>query len=95
MLTASGTQAVAVPAGAGDGRYDEDPAPEFPCYGSSRLLAALARPPAQEVPGIRFTLRPDFDVTPETSAAADGVPLGTVLDQNRLPAGTLAVPWRR
>lgn len=38
-----------VPAGAGDGRYDEDPVPEFACYGSSRLLAALARPPAREV----------------------------------------------
>jgi uncharacterized protein len=77
---------------AGDGLYDDDPAPEFPCYGSSRLLAALARPPVREVPGIRFALRPDFDVTPETSPVAGGVPLGTVLDQYRLPAGTLAVP---
>jgi len=74
---------------------DEDPGPEFPCAGSSRLLAALARPPAQEVPGIRFTLRPDFDVTPETSTAADGrggLTLGTVLDAGRLPAGPLGVP---
>jgi hypothetical protein len=93
MLTDGGARGVpAAPIGAGDGRYNEDPVPEFPCYGSSRLLAALVRPPAREVPGIRFTLRPDFDVTPETSVAAGGVSLGTVLDQNRLPAGTLAVP---
>ena len=51
---------------------DGDPVPEFPCAGSSRLLAALARPPAREVPGIRFTLRPDFDVTPETALAGGG-----------------------
>jgi uncharacterized protein len=78
------------PAEAGD---DGSPAPEFPCAGSSRLLAALARPPGREVPGIRFTLRPDFDVTPETGLASGGggVVLGTVLDQNRVPAGELAV----
>jgi len=83
--------------GAGNGypSGDEDPGLEFPCAGSSRLLAALARPPAREVPGIRFTLRPDFDVTPETSMAAldgGGVALGTVLDASRLPAGPLGVP---
>jgi DNA helicase HerA-like ATPase len=75
---------------------DPDPAPASPFYASSRMLAALARPPAREVPGIRFVLRPDFDVTPEalvTSAEPAGanpqVPLGTVLDWNRLPAGQL------
>src|SRR6185437_5124157 len=74
---------------AGDG----DPVPEFPVAGSTRLLAALARPPEREVPGIRFTLRPDFDVTPETGSAAarGGVILGNVLDQNRVPAGQLGV----
>jgi hypothetical protein len=81
---------------------DGDPAPEFPVAGSTRLLAALARPPAREVPGILFTLRPDFDVTPErtglspgtgeTAAADGGIPLGEVLDQNRIPAGTLTIP---
>jgi DNA helicase HerA-like ATPase len=67
-------------------------------------VAALARPPARELPGIRFVLRPDFDVTPETMALpGDGwageitgsdpaVPVGTVLDWNRVPAGELAVP---
>jgi hypothetical protein len=48
------------------GEGPDDPQPEFPAVGSTRLLAALARPPEREVPGIRFTLRPEFDVTPET-----------------------------
>ena len=42
-------------------------------------------------------LRPDFDVTPETTAipgdsSGEPVPVGTVLDWNRVPAGELAVP---
>src|SRR5580693_7840834 len=41
-----------------------------PFYASSRLVAALARPPARELPGIRLVLRPDFDVTPETTVVA-------------------------
>src|ERR1700733_6708379 len=80
-------------------RDDPDvPAAAVPFYASSKLLAALARPPAREVPGIRFVLRPDFDVTPELGsgvAQADGesaVPVGTVLDWNRVPAGELALP---
>ena len=73
------------------------PAPAWPFDASSRLLAALARPPARELPGLRFVLRPDFDVTPETTAVpGEGggppVPVGTVLDWNRVPAGDLAVP---
>ncbi len=82
--------------------HSPDPAPAAPFYASSRLVAALVRPPAREVPGIRFVLRPDFDVTPEAvvDSAAEGsgtagtsrpVPLGTVLDWNRLPAGELAL----
>src|SRR5271169_5094319 len=81
-------------------RAHDDPdtsAPAAPFYASSKLVAALARPPARELPGIRFVLRPDFDVTPETTViAGDGsgppVPVGTVLDWNRVPAGELAVP---
>jgi hypothetical protein len=74
----------------------DNPAPAAPFYASSRLVAALARPPARELPGIRLVLRPDFDVTPETTVVAgDGsappVPVGTVLDWNRVPAGELAV----
>ena len=37
----------------------------FPFYGSTVLLASLARMPEAEVPGVRLTLRPEFDVTPE------------------------------
>jgi uncharacterized protein len=70
-----------------------DPEPEFPCTASSRLLAALAVPPAREVPGIRMVLQPGFDVTPETTAGnGDGIRLGTVLDASRSPAEALTVP---
>ena len=72
------------------------PVPVWPFDGSSRLLAALARPPARELPGLRFVLRPDFDVTPETTIVAGegggaAVRVGMVLDWNRVPAGELAV----
>ncbi|SOD75886.1 DNA helicase HerA, contains HAS-barrel and ATPase domains [Streptomyces sp. 1222.2] len=72
------------------------PAPEeYPFRAGSDLLASLARPPAQEIPGVRFALRPEFDVTPETTgrpATADTPPpvrLGSVLDRNRSPVGDL------
>ncbi|QFQ99087.1 ATP-binding protein [Streptomyces phaeolivaceus] len=72
------------------------PAPErYPFHAGSDLLATLARPPAQEIPGVRFALRPEFDVTPETTgrpAAPDApapVRLGSVLDRNRSPVGDL------
>ena len=61
------------------------PAGPEPCYGSTELLAALVRPPEAEVPGVRFALRPDFDVTPESPER--GVTLGEVLDRNLRPAG--------
>jgi DNA helicase HerA-like ATPase len=52
--------------------YALSPAPvpgsEVPFHGSTALLAALVRPPEREVPGVRFALRPDFDVTPEAPA---------------------------
>ena len=81
-------------------RAHDDPdtsAPAAPFYASSKLVAALARPPARELPGIRFVLRPDFDVTPEATvfsgdASEPAVPVGTVLDWNRVPAGQLALP---
>jgi hypothetical protein len=83
----------AAPHGAGQTADFPDPEPEFPCAGSSRLLAALAVPPAREVPGIRMVLQPGFDVTPETTAShGDGIRLGTVLDATRSPAGALPVP---
>jgi DNA helicase HerA-like ATPase len=66
-----------------------DGVPAAPFYGSTELLAALARPPAAEVPGVRFALRPEFDVTPETPVG--GIRLGEVLDRNLMPAGPFAV----
>jgi hypothetical protein len=79
----------ASPAGAGG-----DGVPATPFYGSTRFLAALAQPPEAEVPGVRFALRPDFDVTPETPGgepAGFGFELGEVLDRNLRPAGPFAV----
>jgi hypothetical protein len=79
-------------------RDDPDIAgPAWPFYASSKLVAAVARPPVRELPGIRFVQRPDFDVTPETTVVVGDesgppVPVGTVLDWNRVPAGDLAVP---
>jgi hypothetical protein len=75
--------------------YD-DPEPGSPFFASTRLVAALARTPAEEVPGIRFTLRPAFDITPETTPVtgdqrALGMTAGTVLDRNRVPAGPLVI----
>ena len=72
----------------GDGR------PAAPFCGSTALLAALVRPPEKEVPGVRFALRPDFDVTPEVPAdepRTGGIRLGEVLDRNLMPAGPFSV----
>lgn len=65
-----------------------------PFHAGSALLAAIAKAPAQEVPGIRFAIRPEFDVTPETATGRpdDGVALGQVLDRNRTTAGQLILP---
>ena len=74
------------------------PQPTVPFYGSTALVAALARVPAREVPGLRLVLRPQFDLTPEPATAspagaeASTVHLGRVLDWNRVPCGDLAVP---
>ncbi|HEX5495594.1 MAG TPA: helicase HerA-like domain-containing protein, partial [Mycobacteriales bacterium] len=53
------------------------------------LVAAIARPPVRELPGIRLVEPPDFDVTPEVGG---GIPLGTVLDGAGEPAGRFEVP---
>jgi hypothetical protein len=72
------------------------PQPAAPFYGSTALVAALARVPAREVPGLRMVLRPEFDLTPETATAGAGgagaVRLGEVLDWNRVGCGDLSVP---
>jgi hypothetical protein len=74
----------------------DTPVPESPFTASTRLLAVLARAPTREVPGLRFRLRPEFDVTPETARhmPEDGgsVTAGVVLDGNRFPAGPLTLP---
>src|SRR5262249_24396036 len=66
------------------------PTAEAPFWASTSLVAALARTPAREVPGVRMVLRPEFDVTPET--APGGFTLGEVLDWNKVPSGELSVP---
>ena len=75
------------------------PQPSVLFYGSTALVAALARVPAREVPGLRMVTRPQFDLTPETptgtglpGAAAGMIRVGEVLDSNRVPCGDLAVP---
>jgi len=81
------------------GGGEQDPVPAAAFTASTALLAALARPPAREVPGVRFALRPGFDVTPEPAPGTgsqagpcDGVRLGIVLDGNRMPAGPVSLP---
>jgi DNA helicase HerA-like ATPase len=79
--------------------------PGTPFLAGSPLVAALARPPTVEVPGVRVVPRPAFDVTPETVAGPveagsngggasglDGVELGDVLDRDGVPAGRLRLP---
>jgi DNA helicase HerA-like ATPase len=65
-----------------------------PFYGSTALLAALARPPEKEVAGMRIALRPEFDVTPEVPVdepACSRIHLGEVLDGNLMAAGPFAL----
>ena len=76
--------------------YALSPAPPVkpepgPFYGSTELLAALVRPPEAEVPGVRFALKPDFDVTPEMPVESGAIQLGWVLDRNLAPAGPFGV----
>jgi hypothetical protein len=93
MSSPQPAQAAAQP----DGRWPV-PQPAAPFFGSTALVAALARMPAREVPGLRMVLRPQFDLTPET-APPDAAPtgesatrLGEVLDWNLIPCGDLALP---
>jgi hypothetical protein len=71
--------------------------PQSPFTASTRLVAALAKAPARELPGLRFVLRPEFDLTPETTLTTSdddlaAVMAGTVLDWNRIPAGPVMLP---
>jgi hypothetical protein len=97
-------QAAPAPAPASPDERWPVPQPAAPFYGSTALVAALARLPSREVPGLRMVLRPAFDLTPETALASeatqpgagrtrnDTVRLGDVLDWNRVPCGELALP---
>jgi DNA helicase HerA-like ATPase len=59
-----------------------------PFRAPSELLAAIARPPAEELPGIRTVLPSTFDVTPESSG---DLVLGEILDHGLNPAGSLPI----
>jgi DNA helicase HerA-like ATPase len=69
-----------------------DAALAFPFYASTELVAAIARPPEREVPGVRLALRPDFDVTPEPAPPGQAFAVGEVLDRSHRPAGPLVLP---
>ncbi|HYB17388.1 MAG TPA: helicase HerA-like domain-containing protein [Streptosporangiaceae bacterium] len=69
-----------------------DAALGFPFYASTELVAAIARPPEREVPGVRLALRPDFDVTPEPASPGETIAFGEVLDRSHRPAGPLVLP---
>jgi DNA helicase HerA-like ATPase len=72
---------------------DSGAAPDCPWYASTELVAALARPPEREIPGVRLVLYPDFDVTQEPAAAGrETIAVGEVLDRGRRPAGPLLLP---
>jgi uncharacterized protein len=64
----------------------------YPFHASTELVAALARPPEREVPGVRLALRPDFDVTQESAAGREPLEVGEILDSARRPAGRLVLP---
>ncbi|MCK9901581.1 hypothetical protein CC117_12880 [Parafrankia colletiae] len=64
--------------------------PTAPFAASSELLAALARPPARELPGVRLLTPHRFDVTRDRTDD-DGFPIGTVLDPAYADAGAFVV----
>jgi uncharacterized protein len=68
--------------------FDVGPLGASPFRATSELLAAVARPPSRELPGVRLVAPSTFDVTPES---AGEVRLGTVLDEGLEPAGPFAV----
>jgi hypothetical protein len=76
-----------------DWRSSGNPEPvtgQCPFLGSTEMLAALARPPTCEIPGIRLAPQPTFDVTPE-GQNAEGVCLGDILDAQLSRVGTMSV----
>lgn len=70
-----------------------DEVPDSPVLAGSQLLASLAVAPVEEVPGLRFAMRSEFDVTPETAGRGPGaLSVGMVLDRTETPVGALELP---
>ncbi|MFR9793858.1 ATP-binding protein [Streptomyces sp. MB22_4] len=81
--------AVSAPAATGSG-----PPGTTPFIATAELVAALARPPERELPGIRTVAPNRFDVTaddPGEGAVADGFLIGDILDESLSAAGRLHV----
>ncbi|MFG2668996.1 helicase HerA domain-containing protein [Streptomyces sp. NPDC048387] len=71
-----------------------NPPGTVPFLATAELVAALARPPERELPGIRTVAPNRFDVTaddPGQDAAADGFRIGDILDESLSAAGPLYV----
>ncbi|WP_432826046.1 ATP-binding protein [Dactylosporangium sp. CA-092794] len=66
---------------------------DAPFLASTALVAALARPPRRELPGLRLTSPARFDVTPEPTPSGPTVNLGEVLDAVDRPAGSFPVSF--
>ncbi|MEU4241968.1 ATP-binding protein [Actinoplanes sp. NPDC026619] len=70
-----------------------DEVPDSPVLAGSPLLASLAVAPTDEVPGLRYVMRSDFDVTPETADSGPGaLTAGSVLDRTDTAVGTMELP---
>jgi len=97
-VVATNSHQLSPPGSAPAGERWPTPQSAAPFYGSTALVAALARVPAREVPGLRMVARPQFDLTPEIAtdpaaqAGGGAVRLGEVLDWNRIGCGDLALP---
>ncbi|WP_433299173.1 helicase HerA domain-containing protein [Actinoplanes sp. CA-030573] len=70
-----------------------DEVPDSPVLAGSPLLASLAVAPTDEVPGLRYVMRSEFDVTPETLGhGPESLTAGSVLDRTDTPVGPMEIP---
>jgi DNA helicase HerA-like ATPase len=83
-----GSSAASLDAAAESTGGEDANTPCSPFTASAEFLAAVARPPRRELPGIRLTPPAAFDVTPERDGA---IHLGDVLDNADGPAGAFGV----
>ncbi len=74
-------------------KVSDEPAPAdgLVPWATTDLLAAIARPPIREIPGIRMVTGPAFDVTPEKHG---DIRLGTVLDAHLTEVGEMTLERR-